>query len=110
MENTSTYFARRAGQERIRAAEAASAEARKAHIELAFRLVSLATDPVSWSASLNGLDATHSSAHRQTAVSRCQVGKVLVDAFALPASGAFANLLEAIDESAGTTRRAGTPS
>lgn len=110
MQSTSTYFTRRAGQERAKAAEAASAEARKAHMELALRLASLATDPVSWRASLRGLDATNAGAPRQPAVSRSQVRKVLVDAFSVPASGSFANLLQAIDESDGTTCGAGNPS
>ena len=99
MENPSTYFTRRAGQERARAAEALSAEARTAHIELAFRLVNLATDPASWRASEVGLNAT--PAAPQTVVSRSEVGKALVDAFALPTAGAFADLLQAINEPAG---------
>ncbi len=110
MENPSTYFTRRAGQERARAAEAASAEARKAHIELAFRLVSLATEPASWRASLERLDTTHAEGSRQTAVSRSDVGRALVDAFALPASGAFANLLKAIDEPAARNEGRRSPS
>ena len=101
MENPSTYFTRRAGQERARAAEAVSAEARTAHIELAFRLVNLATDPATWRASEEGPNATPAgAAARQTAVSRSEVGKALVDAFALPTAGAFANLLQAINEPA----------
>ena len=107
MENPSTYFTRRAGQERARAAEATSAEARRAHIEMAFRLVSLATDPVSWRASLDGLNAP--PAARRSVVSRSEVGKVLVDAFALPVSGAFANLLEAIDDPAEHDTGLGSP-
>lgn len=49
METASTYYARRAQQERESAERAASAQARRAHLELAFRLVNFATDPVPWS-------------------------------------------------------------
>ena len=45
METASTYFTRRAREERTSALDAASAEARTAHLEMAFRLVKVATEP-----------------------------------------------------------------
>ena len=45
MEAPSTYFTKRARQERASAIGATSSEARTAHLELAVRLVSVATRP-----------------------------------------------------------------
>lgn len=73
-----------------------------AHLKMAVRFANLATDPVAWHESLHAGDSAHFGAGSAQAVSRDDVSKALVDAFELPASGAFANLLEAIDESART--------
>ena len=43
---TANYFTKRARQERTNAVRATSAEARTAHLELAVRLVRVATQPV----------------------------------------------------------------
>jgi hypothetical protein len=85
MEAAIAYFTRRARQERTSAASASSAEARSAHLELAFRLVKVATEP------------TPRALHQND---NCldEVGGALDDAFPLPRSDAFEDLLEAIDQ------------
>jgi hypothetical protein len=92
VETASTYFTRRARQERTNAADAHSSEARKAHLELAFRLVRVATEPALWEWSQNG--EAGSLAHH-----RVQAGldDALAGAFPLPASGSFDHLLEAVN-------------
>ena len=96
METPSTYFTRRAGQERAIAADAGSAEARKAHLELAFRLVRVATEPALWNWSGND-PAGPGLPQRQTPD---VVDKALAKAFPLPASGRFEHLLQALDSEA----------
>ena len=84
METVSTYFTRRAGEERANAAAADSPDARRAHLELAVRLVRVATEPAlgnAWSG--------------EAAI---PLGKVLAVAFPLPDRGSFEALLEAISE------------
>jgi hypothetical protein len=96
METAAIYFTRRAGQERGNAAGAASAEARKAHLELALRLVRVATDPALLGASSGWL----SSVPRQPpAVGVDEVGDSLAAAFPLPPNHMFDGLLEAVDQS-----------
>jgi hypothetical protein len=98
MEEAGAYFKRRAQQERAHAEEATSAEARRAHLELAFRLVNLATDPVSWTPANDALSADENVAPRQDVGDRQRVlATTLVTAFSLPDSGTFFDLLEAID-------------
>ena len=94
MESTSEYFTRRAAEERTRAAEATSSEARKAHLELASRLVNLATEPVPWNGGQESRQTASSS--QQATVDRSHVSKALSNAFTLPPSGAFGSLLQAI--------------
>ena len=94
VETSSTYFTRRARQERAKAANAASAEARKSHLELALRLVKVAIGPALW------VWSESAAAHHQTADSVAEIGNVLADAFPLPPSGPFENLLEPV----GTTQ------
>jgi len=97
VETASTYFTRRAGQERANAANAASPGARRAHLELAFRLVRIATEPAlwrAWAAQLPRGDV----ARREMAAGRSQVAKTLDGAFPLSPSGAFERLLDAVDE------------
>jgi len=93
VETPRTYFTRRAGQERAIAAEAGSAEARKAHIELAFRLVRVATEPALWDWSGNDPAAPARPQHHRPD----GFGKALAKAFPLPASGRFEHLLQALD-------------
>ena len=104
MENTSTYFSRRAQQQHAMAAKAVSAEARIAHLGLSFRLVNLATDLVVWSEGLKDLSPTRAYARRLVAVGPSEVGKVLVGAFPVQPNGTFCDLLEAIDEAERTPK------
>lgn len=90
METASKYFTRRAQQERAKAADASSAAARKAHLELAFRLVRLAVEPALWAWSERAI-AHHQSAHGVQDISHALVG-----AFPLPRSEAFETLLEVL--------------
>jgi hypothetical protein len=85
MEAATAYFTRRAREERTSAASAASAEARSAHLELALRLVKVATEPAR--PAPHGNDNSHG-----------EVGGALDDAFPLPPSDAFEDLLQAIDQ------------
>ena len=96
METPRTYFTRRAGQERANAADAGSAEARKAHLELAFRLVRVATEPALWDWSGSDPAAPGLPQHHRPD----GLGKALAKAFPLPASGRFEHLLQALDSTA----------
>lgn len=91
METASTYFTRRARQERAKAADATSAEARKAHLELALRLVRAAIEPALW------IWSEGAAAHHQTADGVTEIGNALADAFPLPPSGKLERLLERVD-------------
>ena len=86
METASTYYTRRAREERTCALEAASAEARTAHIEMAFRLVTVATKPA---------QRTAQAGHNDNAV--YEVGEALRDAFPVTATDEFQQLLDAVD-------------
>ena len=97
METPRTYFTRRAGQERAIAADAGSAEARKAHLELAFRLVRVATEPALWDWSGNDPAGPGRPQHDPPPDG---LGNALAEAFPLPASGRFEHLLQALDSSA----------
>ena len=83
METASTYFTRRAREERNCAADASSAIARSAHLELALRLVSAAVNAVSGSRSFE--------------VNPVDVRGALRNAFPVPANAGFQNLLAAVD-------------
>lgn len=98
METASTYFTRRARQERTNAAEAVSAEARTAHLELALRLVRIATEPALWRAWSGSLRGGQAVPREQKTEHMEDVGGALVDAFPLPAPGAFEDLLNAVDK------------
>ena len=87
METASTYFTRRARQERTSALEAASAEARTAHLEMAFRLVKVATEPARSFSEQRG--------HNDNVVDG--LGAPLRRAFPLPTSDDFQHLLDAAD-------------
>jgi hypothetical protein len=96
METACTYFTRRALQERTKAADACTPEARKVHLELALRLVKVATEPHSLAepeAMPLGLALDASS----TAACLKGVGNALARAFPLRPSDIFKELLEAID-------------
>lgn len=97
VETDGTYFTRRARQERGRAAYAASAEARTAHLEMAFRLVRIATDPALWSWPERTIEKG-SAAQTQTAAGVRDMVDALSGAFPLPRSGSFEHLLRAVDE------------
>lgn len=89
METASTYFTRRAQQERASALAAASAEARTAHLEMAFRLVTVATQPALWDQDL-GTPNGHNDNARET-------GDALREAFPLPTTDDLQELLNAVD-------------
>jgi hypothetical protein len=90
VETASSYFTRRARQERATAANAASSESRKAHLELALRLVKAAIEPTLWVWSEGAI------AHHQSPDGVTDFGTVLADAFPLPLSGTFESLLESV--------------
>src|SRR5438270_14083741 len=96
METECTYFTRRALQERTKAAGAASAKAATVHLELAFRLVRVSTDPP-----LSPVPDPLSGGGRvddNPAAARLTVwGNALAGAFPLRPSGSFEQLLEALD-------------
>ena len=96
METASTYFTRRARQERATAAHAGSAEARKAHLELAVRLVRVATERALWDWPEYS-PAGCALADDQTPAGVTDMSNALVGAFPLPSSGSFDHLLEALD-------------
>ena len=91
VETASNYFTRRARQERANAADAGSAQARKAHLELAVRLVRVAVEPALW-AWPEGAIAQHQQADNVT-----DMGHALSSAFPLLHSASFESLLEALD-------------
>ena len=90
METASIYFTRRARQERAKAAAAGSAEARKAHLELALRLVKVAMRPALWARPENA-NAQHRPSAGVTDISHALAG-----AFPLLRSDAFESLLDAM--------------
>lgn len=97
VEAASTYFTRRASQERVNAANATSPGARRAHLELAFRLVRIATEPAlwrTWAGQLSG----GSVARPEIAEGKSQVASTLAGAFPLAPPGPFERLLDAVDE------------
>lgn len=99
MELTPAYFRRRAEQERAKAEEASSAEARRVHVELAFRHEQVATElHLEWMA--RQVRESQSPANRRSPrfFGRAELGRAIVSAFPLPTSGTFPDLLEAIDE------------
>lgn len=105
METQCTYFTRRALQERTKAADASTPEARHVHLELALRLVRLATDGTTWSVPEPAsprivLDFDSAAAYLKG------VGNALNRAFPVQPSGIFQHLLAAID--AAERRRAQT--
>ena len=85
MEQATTYFTRRARQERDCAGAAGSAQARGAHLELAMRFVKKAIEPALW---------RHWT--EQKPCSSDDLALALSDAYALPRDPAFEELLEAI--------------
>lgn len=97
VETASSYFTRRAGQERANAANAASPGARRAHLELAFRLVKIATEPALWRAWVGRLPGC-GVPRPEMAESKSQVASTLAGAFPVAPSGAFERLLDAVDE------------
>jgi hypothetical protein len=96
-EPTTTYFTRRARQERAQAAETASPEARKAHLELAFRYVRVATESRLCDPLFADLSLVREASHRRSAAVGGNLGQAMGHAFSLPQSGVFADLLDAID-------------
>ena len=93
VETARTYFTRRAREERANAADAGSPEARKAHLELAFRLVRVATEPAGWTWPEQLLGAG-AFAHHDTRDDLCNT---LAGAFPLPPADSFEHLLEAVN-------------
>ena len=94
METVTLYFTRRAREERTNAADASSAEARTAHMELALRLVRVATE------SMDRMDAgkqLHSHVE--------DVSGALGGAFPLQSADCFDHLLRAVNEISGLSGR-----
>lgn len=89
MEMAGTYFAKRARQERVKAADAASPQARKSHLELALRLVNVATEPASW------------CKPRRTLARGTGIDDALSGAFPVQSFDPFKSLLEALDNADG---------
>ena len=90
----------RAHDERAAAARASSSEARRAHLELSFRLEKIADERRS---------GPSPAEHRVAPFVdlRVELGKAIERAFPLPKSGTFEDLLDAIDsaeERLGSTR------
>ena len=98
METTSTYYTRRAREERANAVEAASAEARTAHLEMAFRLVKAATQPSIWSQWYRPLSGVPRG-HNDNAVT--EMSAALRDAFPVQSADDFQQLLDAVDRTTG---------
>ena len=92
METASTYYTRRAREERTTALDAASAEARTAHLEIAFRLVKVATEPTHMFSQPRGQNDNAAN----------ELGGPLRRAFPLRETDDFQHLLDAVD---GKTRR-----
>lgn len=107
METQCTYFTRRAFQERTKAADASSPEARKVHLELALRLVRVATQPPSPAVPEGVLHVTND---RDT-VSGMDVSDALAGAFPLRPCGNFEQLLDEVDsaERRNATHQSGVP-
>ena len=97
VETASTYFTRRARQERANAANAASPGARRAHLELAFRLVRIATEPALWRAWAGQLPGG-SVPRPEIAEGKSHVASTLAGTFPLAPPGSFQRLLDAVDE------------
>ena len=87
METASTYYTRRAREERTSALDASSAEARTAHLEMAFRLVKVATEPAHLFSEARG--------HNDNAIEG--LSAPLRRAFPLPKPDDFQHLLDAVD-------------
>lgn len=96
METQCTYFTRRALQERTKAADASTPEARHVHLELALRLVRLATDRTA-AAVPEAASARIVPDFDSTAACLKGVGNALTGAFPLRPSGSFHHLLAVID-------------
>ena len=87
METASTYYTRRARQERASAVDAISPEARTAHLEMAFRLVTIATKPALWG---------RQTGHNDNAFD--EMAEALRDVFPATATDEFQHLLDAVDQ------------
>ena len=99
MELTPAYFRRRAEQERAKAEDASSAEARRIHVELAFRHEQVATElHLEWMAGQIRESRSPDNRHSPRSLGRAELGRAIVRAFPLPTSGTFPDLLEAIDQ------------
>lgn len=89
------YFSRRARDERSTAAHASSEQSRRVHLELSFRYEKLASDLLLGSMPQ---DDTVAPSNDPASDNRADLARLLVSAFPLPNSGAFGDLLEAIDD------------
>ena len=96
MDPSRPYFSRRAREERANAQEASSTEARKAHLELAFRYEKVAAQL--YVGHCSSADRTPRTRRAPAADRRAEIGRAISSAFPLPTSGAFPDLLEAIDD------------
>ncbi len=100
MEPLPSYFRRRAQEERATAVAATSIQAQRAHLELAFRFEKLSSElQASPGISKNPRVTLDTADIRAPSPSlgRAELGKVIGRAFPLPTSGAFPDLLGAID-------------
>jgi hypothetical protein len=95
---TPPYLSRRAQEEGARAEQASSAEARKAHLELAFRYEQLVVEHHLAGACSHGLPGPPPGDQQALgSFGRAELGRVIRSAFVLPTSGSFPDLLESID-------------
>jgi hypothetical protein len=102
MDSTPRHFSRRAQEERATAEKASSAEARRAHLELAFRYERIAVELHFGVAELQAReDSSAGSHHIGRSYGRAELARAIRSAFPLPTSGAFPDLLDAIDEAEG---------
>jgi hypothetical protein len=108
MEASRHYFVRRAVEERANAHAARSAEARRAHLELAYRYEKQAADLYEGvRGSTNRSSLLPRPARSGTADTASKLRTALICAFPLPDSGAFPDLVRAIDERAEAPGAAG---
>jgi hypothetical protein len=109
MELTPAYFKKRAAEERAKADHASSAEARRVHVELAFRHEQVATElHLEWMGAQARDSRSPDERRSPRSFGRAELGRAINSAFPLPDSGAFPDLLDALDDAdraIGTARR-----
>ena len=103
MEPSESHCRTRARAERDIAEKASSAEARRAHLELALRYEKLAEGLHLDGSSLTEIaEAPLRTDEPHPHTGPTELGRAFRSAFSLPKSGAFSDLLRAIDEASAT--------